>query len=150
MGQLILVLIVSTFGPGLPAWMVESAPTESRYTIVGVGYNLAQALLGGTAPLLATAAYGIGGSVIWTGGYFGSVGLLSAICLCCDARRQAHGQRGYTVQLNDGMSDGESGGEENGSETGPAAAAAGGGGGGGGGGKAAAGGGAQKALPPRP
>ena len=147
MGQLILVLIVSTFGPGLPAWMVESAPTESRYTIVGVGYNLAQALLGGTAPLLATAAYGVGGSVIWTGVYFGSVGLLSMICLCCDARRQAHGQRGYTVQLNDyGMSDGESGGEENGgAEPEPAAADA-----AGGGGKVAAGGGAQKALPPRP
>ena len=107
LGQLFLVLIVSSFGPGLPAWMVEAAPTESRYTIVGVGYNLAQALLGGTAPLLATAAYGLGGSVIWTGVYFGTIGLLCAACLCWDLRRQAHGQRGYTVQLNEYESENE-------------------------------------------
>ena len=109
LGQLILVLIIASFGPGLPAWMVEAAPTESRYTIVGVGYNLAQALLGGTAPLLATAAYGLGGSVIWTGVYFGSVGLLCAICLCWDARRQSMLQRGYTVQLNEDESENEDG-----------------------------------------
>jgi hypothetical protein len=88
--------------------MVEAAPTESRYTIVGVGYNLAQAILGGTAPLLATAAYGLGGSVIWTGVYFGSVGLLCAACLCWDWRRQTIAQSGYTVQLNEDESDTES------------------------------------------
>ncbi len=108
LGQLLLVLIVASFGPGLPAWMVEAAPTESRYTIVGVGYNLAQAILGGTAPLLATAAYGLGGSVIWTGVYFGSVGLLCAACLCWDWRRQTIAQSGYTVQLNEDESDTES------------------------------------------
>lgn len=107
-GELVLVLIVSGFGPGLPAWMVAAAPTEVRYTIVGAGYNLAQAVLGGTAPLIATAVYGVGGSAVWTGGYFAFIALLSMTCLCFDARNNpAGGARGYEVQLNESGSDGD-------------------------------------------
>ena len=43
------------------AMMVELFPTRTRYTGVAIGYNVAQALLGGTAPLLAT------GLIRWTG-----------------------------------------------------------------------------------
>ena len=67
-------------------------------TIVGVGYNLAQALLGGTAPLLATAAYGLGGSAVWTGVYFACVAALAGICLCVDARDKR--TRGYQLQAS--------------------------------------------------
>ena len=97
-GQFVLMLISCAFGPGLPAWMVDAAPVECRYTIVGVGYNLAQALLGGTAPLLATAAYGLGGSAVWTGVYFACVAALAGICLCVDARDKR--TRGYQLQAS--------------------------------------------------
>lgn len=36
------------------AWLVEGFPVSVRLTSVGVGYNIAQALIGGSAPALAT------------------------------------------------------------------------------------------------
>ena len=53
--QLFLTVVLALYGSALPVWMVTSFPPEVRYTAVGMGYNLAQALLGGTAPLIATA-----------------------------------------------------------------------------------------------
>src|SRR5262249_23655630 len=35
--------------------LVELFPTRTRYTGIAIGYNLGQALLGGTAPLVGTA-----------------------------------------------------------------------------------------------
>ena len=52
--QLFLFIVLSMYGSALPVWMVTSFPPEVRYTAVGLGYNLAMALLGGTAPLIAT------------------------------------------------------------------------------------------------
>ena len=52
--QLFLAVVLAMFGAALPVWMVTSFPPEVRYTAVGLGYNLAMALLGGTAPLIAT------------------------------------------------------------------------------------------------
>ena len=53
--QLFLTVALALYGSALPVWMVTSFPPQVRYTAVGLGYNLAQALLGGTAPLIATA-----------------------------------------------------------------------------------------------
>jgi len=53
--QLYLTIVLAIYGSALPVWIVTSFPPEVRYTAVGLGYNLAQALLGGTAPLIATA-----------------------------------------------------------------------------------------------
>lgn len=36
------------------AWLVESFPPEIRLTSVAVGYNVAQAIAGGSSPALAT------------------------------------------------------------------------------------------------
>ena len=36
------------------AWLVESFPASIRLTSVAVGYNIAQAIAGGSAPALAT------------------------------------------------------------------------------------------------
>lgn len=36
------------------AWLVESFPPEIRLTSVAVGYNIAQAIVGGSSPALAT------------------------------------------------------------------------------------------------
>ena len=83
------------------------APISVRYTVVGAGYNLAQALLGGTgilhshspskdvakncatclrlaaytAPLISTAIYAEGGSAVWPGVYFATIALVSALTI---------------------------------------------------------------------
>ena len=43
------------FSGCMAATMVEMFPTRTRYTGVAIGYNCGQALMGGTAPLVATA-----------------------------------------------------------------------------------------------
>jgi MHS family proline/betaine transporter-like MFS transporter len=45
----------SLFSGCMGATMVELFPTRTRYTGVAVGYNVGQAVLGGTAPLFGTA-----------------------------------------------------------------------------------------------
>lgn len=45
---------LSLWGAPMMAWLVESFPPESRLTAVAIGYNIAQALVGGTAPAFAT------------------------------------------------------------------------------------------------
>jgi MHS family proline/betaine transporter-like MFS transporter len=47
------VLVGSIQGP-LPAFLVESFPPQSRYTAIGLSYNITLAIFGGTAPLLCT------------------------------------------------------------------------------------------------
>ena len=44
----------SLYSGCMAATMVELFPTRTRYTGVAIGYNVGQALLGGTAPLVAT------------------------------------------------------------------------------------------------
>jgi MHS family proline/betaine transporter-like MFS transporter len=47
------VLVGGIQGP-LPAFLVESFPAQSRYTAIGLSYNITLAVFGGTAPLLCT------------------------------------------------------------------------------------------------
>mmetsp|Transcript_31657 Transcript_31657/g.89946 ORF Transcript_31657/g.89946 Transcript_31657/m.89946 type:complete len:189 (-) Transcript_31657:112-678(-) len=51
----LFVATAASFTAALPAWMVDCFPRKIRYSAVGLGYNLAQAMFGGTAPLMATA-----------------------------------------------------------------------------------------------
>jgi MFS transporter, MHS family, proline/betaine transporter len=54
LGQVLFGIIISLFsGPG-PAALVEMFPTNVRYSALGISYNLAVALFGGTAPFIAT------------------------------------------------------------------------------------------------
>ena len=56
------------------AWLVESFPPDARLTSVAIGYNVAQAIMGGATPSLATIM-----ADVW----YASPGfLLSAIALC--------------------------------------------------------------------
>eukprot|EP00522_Entomoneis_paludosa_P003765 CAMPEP_0172474466 /NCGR_PEP_ID=MMETSP1065-20121228/69372_1 /TAXON_ID=265537 /ORGANISM="Amphiprora paludosa, Strain CCMP125" /LENGTH=550 /DNA_ID=CAMNT_0013232647 /DNA_START=67 /DNA_END=1719 /DNA_ORIENTATION=+ len=52
--QLLMGVTLSLFGSPMLAWLVESFDPEARLTSVAIGYNLAQAIAGGTAPALAT------------------------------------------------------------------------------------------------
>jgi len=55
LGALVFATCNSLFSGCMGATMVELFPTRTRYTGVAIGYNVGQALLGGTAPLIATA-----------------------------------------------------------------------------------------------
>ena len=51
LGQVLFGVIISLFsGPG-PAALVEMFPTNVRYSALGISYNIAVAVFGGTAPL---------------------------------------------------------------------------------------------------
>jgi MFS transporter, MHS family, proline/betaine transporter len=54
-GGLVFAFVNSLFGCCMGATMVELFPTQRRYTGVAIGYNIGQAVLSGTAPLVAIA-----------------------------------------------------------------------------------------------
>jgi MHS family proline/betaine transporter-like MFS transporter len=54
-GGLAFAICSSLFGSCMGATMVELFPTQTRYTGVAIGYNLGQAVLGGTAPFVGIA-----------------------------------------------------------------------------------------------
>ena len=80
-GSVLSVSLAAFSGP-LPAFMVESFDPRVRVTALGIGYNVAQALLGGTAPLIATALAGTS-VVISPSFYLILCACLSAIGLKC-------------------------------------------------------------------
>jgi MHS family proline/betaine transporter-like MFS transporter len=53
-GQIGLALLVGLFSGTLPVTMAEALPRRIRCTGLSVSYNLGMAVLGGTAPLVAT------------------------------------------------------------------------------------------------
>lgn len=55
MGGLVFAAVNGLYSGCMGATMVELFPTRTRYTGVAIGYNLGQAVLGGTAPLVGTA-----------------------------------------------------------------------------------------------
>lgn len=55
--QLPLVAGLALFGAVLPSWIVDRFPPALRFSAIGIGYNAAQALLGGTGPLVSTALF---------------------------------------------------------------------------------------------
>lgn len=54
LSQIIIGVALSCFGAPMIAWLVESFEPEARLTSVAIGYNLAQATVGGLTPALAT------------------------------------------------------------------------------------------------
>mmetsp|Transcript_19 Transcript_19/g.47 ORF Transcript_19/g.47 Transcript_19/m.47 type:complete len:480 (-) Transcript_19:441-1880(-) len=52
--QWLMGISLSLWGAPMCAWLVEGFPVSVRLTSVGIGYNIAQALIGGTAPAIAT------------------------------------------------------------------------------------------------
>src|SRR4249919_3916695 len=54
LGQLVLVVIIGTYGGTQPSIMVEAAPAPVRCTAVALGYNICLGVIGGLTPLAAT------------------------------------------------------------------------------------------------
>ena len=52
--QMLFALIVGFLQGPMPSLMAEMFPVKIRYTSIGIGYNFSVALLGGTAPVIAT------------------------------------------------------------------------------------------------
>ena len=52
--QMIFAFIVGFLQGPMPSLMAEMFPVSIRYTSIGIGYNFSVALLGGTAPIVAT------------------------------------------------------------------------------------------------
>ena len=55
--QTFMGVCISMFGGPMTAWMVESFPKEARLTSMSIGYNMAQLLVGGTSPAIATLMF---------------------------------------------------------------------------------------------
>lgn len=55
LGLLVFAAVNGFYSGCMAATMVELFPTRTRYSGVAIGYNLGQAILGGTAPLVGTA-----------------------------------------------------------------------------------------------
>jgi MHS family proline/betaine transporter-like MFS transporter len=62
LGGLTFAVVSSPYSGCMAATMVELFPTRTRYTGVAIGYNVGQALLGGTAPVVGTALIGLTGN----------------------------------------------------------------------------------------
>jgi MHS family proline/betaine transporter-like MFS transporter len=80
LGGLAFAVASALFAGCMAATLVELFPTRTRYTGVAIGYNLGQAVLGGTAPLVATALSHV--DVLAPAFYLIAAGLVAAVaCL---------------------------------------------------------------------
>jgi MHS family proline/betaine transporter-like MFS transporter len=63
-GQLVSAVLTALYGGASLAAFVELFPTRTRYTGLGLSYNLAVAVCGGTTPLVATWLVNVTGSTL--------------------------------------------------------------------------------------
>ncbi len=71
------VTILTTNDGTLPTFLAESFPTEVRYSGFAVSFNMANALLGGTAPLICTWLISVTGSVMAPAWYLVGISVLA-------------------------------------------------------------------------
>jgi MHS family proline/betaine transporter-like MFS transporter len=81
-GGLVFAVFLSLPSGCMAAAMVELFPTRTRYTGVAIGYNLAQALMGGTAPLVATALIHTSGNDIAPAWYIAASAIITGFAAC--------------------------------------------------------------------
>lgn len=55
LAQFAFALSLASFGAGMPYFLVATFPPHIRVAAIGIAYNIAQALFGGTAPVVMTA-----------------------------------------------------------------------------------------------
>jgi MHS family proline/betaine transporter-like MFS transporter len=81
--QCCLGVCLTFWGAPMMAWLVESFPPESRLTAVAIGYNIAQALAGGTTPAFATYVVDTAGpdKVGWIVTMFAAIALIGLLCV---------------------------------------------------------------------
>jgi MHS family proline/betaine transporter-like MFS transporter len=89
-GGLTFALFSSLFAGCMAATMVELFPTRTRYSGIAIGYNLGQAVLGGTAPFVATALIHQTGNDLAPAFYL--IGSAVIAGLACLSIKTLHGQ----------------------------------------------------------
>jgi MHS family proline/betaine transporter-like MFS transporter len=90
LGGLVFAACSGLFSGCMAATLVELFPTRTRYTGVAIGYNVGQTLLGGTAPLIATALIHLSGNDLAPAFYLVGWAVVGGVaCLFIKSR---HGQ----------------------------------------------------------
>ena len=79
MAQLLFAVLIAAYVGPMCATVVELFPPQGRYTGISIAYNLALALFGGTAPLVATYLIGKTGSLVAPSYYLMFCALLSLV-----------------------------------------------------------------------
>jgi MHS family proline/betaine transporter-like MFS transporter len=106
LAQSLLGISLSFWGSPMCAWLVESFEPAARLTSVAIGYNLAQAFVGGATPALATLMVNTFGpnspGFLLTG-----LAIVSIIGLLCVAPRE--GQDGPVGDMDGSVGLGQSG-----------------------------------------
>ena len=89
--QIIFGAILSVNDGTLPAFLSELFPTDVRYTGFAFSFNSANALMGGTTPLIATWLISVSGSKISPAWYLMAVAVVAMLAVLCvkDKSRQA-------------------------------------------------------------
>ena len=80
-GQLGFVLLQSGISSALPAYTVEALPKHVRCTALSFGTNLAQAIFGGTVPLVAVALISATGYNLAPSLYLAAAGVVSFLVI---------------------------------------------------------------------
>jgi MHS family proline/betaine transporter-like MFS transporter len=76
-GQAVLALLQAGISGAVPAFMVEALPKHVRCTALSFGQNLAQAVFGGTVPMVAVALIGATGNPLAPALYLAGAGVVS-------------------------------------------------------------------------
>jgi MHS family proline/betaine transporter-like MFS transporter len=76
-GQAVLAVLQSGISGAIPAFMVEALPKHVRCTSLSFGQNFAQAIFGGTVPMVAVALIGATGYPLAPAVYLAAAGVVS-------------------------------------------------------------------------
>lgn len=103
-GQLLIAVPLAAYAGPVGAWMCEACPPERRYSSVAIGYNVAQACFGGTAPMVCTALVAHFDTPVAAGVYLSFIAVASLLSVatarCCridpgelpEAKRGVHAE----------------------------------------------------------
>ncbi|HEY4939902.1 MAG TPA: MFS transporter [Rhizomicrobium sp.] len=78
-GQAVLALLQAGISAAVPAFMVEALPKHVRCTALSFGQNLAQAVFGGTVPMVAVALIGATHDPLAPALYLAAAGIVSFV-----------------------------------------------------------------------
>lgn len=88
--QVLMTVLMSCYLGPFFAFVVELFPTPQRYTGLSIGYNIASALFGGTAPVVATLFIEWSGNSLAPGMYVSACAILSLIVVLTIRERPHH------------------------------------------------------------
>lgn len=79
--QLVFAVIIGFIQGPVPALMVEMFPTRTRFTGIGIGYNVTLAVFGGTSPMVSTWLIKMTGDLAAPAIYLALLSLVSCVGL---------------------------------------------------------------------